>query len=404
MTATYKARSYVAYTAEGDLVNNYVLSHPVINFISHEAMTGDTSGGNWRKALGKADVGNPWVKDGYIIRATLPEVRCIHNSQYSYVGRVSCMNGVDASTSLGRGQFGTLPASSLSNLTAAGATAISRCAPTVPAADTLVGLAEIYREGIPKMVGSSLKKDVRRFQSLGDEYLNYQFGWMPLVNDLRKLSKAIFESDEIITQLTRNSGKVVRRGYTFPSERSSAAQYVDQQFTPVPIMYYKLRPGPSTNRFVNSSTEVNTWFSGAFTYHADLKGLNAWDRVGDFATRARHLYGIKLTPDVVWNLMPWSWLVDWETNFGDVLTNVGLFSNDGLVMLYGYMMQEKSIITKRHQVFSFNYANPSTYMSVTLERHNKVRRRASPWGFGLTIDDLSTRQIAILAALGISRI
>lgn len=403
---TNKTRSFIAQSVGG------VLKEPVnivrnrnYNFINYEAMSTFTSGGSWRKALGKSDVGNPWVKDGYITRIDAPKLN-LKNGLYSYSGTVTCVGGVDGSTSTGRTAWPTLMATSLGNLDAAGATAISRCAPTVPAADTLVGLAEIFREGIPKMVGSSLKKDVRRFQSYGDEYLNYQFGWMPLVNDLRKLSKAIYESDELLAQLTRNSGKIVRRGYTFPTEESSTAWVDAGAVTSMPVVTNQLQ-GNATMRKSMTKSSVDTWFNGAFTYHTDLKGLTAWDRVGDYATKARHLYGIKLTPDVVWNLLPWSWLVDWETNFGDVISNVSLFSNDGLVMVYGYVMQHNKAAKTIRQTSNYYSSGLSWFpvtTSVYLERHSKKRVRATPWGFGLTIDQLSGRQMAILAALGISRI
>lgn len=422
MPDSIQTRSSICQRNSGFYIKNSILQPEFVeNFVQSEISIGDFSRRGWRARLGSgSDEGHNWQKDGYLVRANSPFIIGYRNSAYQYKGHVSVpFLGYDASTTIGRSKWPSLPSSSISDLNAAGATAISRCAPTKPAADALVGLAEIYREGIPHMVGSSLRKDLLRFRdygkpgknlghlpaSAGDEYLNYMFGWRPLLNDLRKLSRAIYESDEIIDRLTRNSGKVVRRGYHFPDESYSSPRSAGVK------VYF---PWPST--FMNASaaqpvysqtvTSVKTWFNGAFTYYADLKGTSAYDRMESYVTKARHLYGIKLTPDVAWNLMPWSWLIDWETNMGDVMTNIGLFSNDGLVMSYGYVMQHK-VATVTHDLrypLSWKINGPSlTYMDVALERHQKVRRRASPWGFGVEWEDLTTRQIAILAALGISR-
>lgn len=408
MTAYSRSRSYISGTCSGHMVKpGPSYEDHLFNYIDSESDTGHRSGPNWRDALGSGvDVGGPWTKDSYWIKVSSPSVVCQKGSGstlYRFEGGFVPRNGtIDTTLSTGRARFAPLPTGSITNLVAAGSTAISRCAPTVPAADVLVDVAEIIREGIPKRIGSSLMKDTARFRSYGDEYLNYEFGWRPFVSSLRKLAKAVYESDEILKQLTRNSGKVVRRGYHFPT---------DSTYTEANVGSYGFAPSraPFTvtvPRIQTTSTSVETWFNGAFTYYADLRGTSAWDRVSDAAKKARILYGIKLSPDVVWNLLPWSWAIDWETNIGDVLANVGLFANDGLAMQYGYIMQHKRSTLREVQSGNLNnqISGPRPYTcSLTYIRDNKVRLGASPWGFGLTWDDFSPRQIAILAALGVSK-
>lgn len=384
---------------------------------SYEAMETFDSGRGWRSALGEKDIGNPWVKEAWLAKAIGKMVH-MYAPSYQYDGPLWSSRPRNASIASDRSNhWPALPAATM-NLIAAGTTAISRCAPTTPAADTLVGLAEIYREGIPHMAGATLKRDIARFretgkikhlpnhQSLSDEFLNYQFGWKPLVNDLKKLSKAIYESDELISQLQKNSGKIVRRSYNFPAvETNSGVGSFGEDFYSSP-QFYPLLVTAGRTKYRQTMTSYRVWFSGAFTYYVDLKGLSAYDRVTDFAQRARLLYGIKLTPDVAWNLMPWSWLIDWNTNIGDIITNVGLFSNDGLVMHYGYVMQERK--ARQHSYMEATYkisgGTAKAQVSDYFEHHQKYRVRATPWGFGLDSADYTPRQWAILAALGITRI
>lgn len=85
------------------------------------------------------------------------------------------------------------------------------------------------------------------------------------------------------------------------------------------------------------------------------------------------------------------------------MSNVTAFADDGLVLRYGYVMQStKTTVTSTlsgHRLGGV--AQPDLTMSYG--RETKVRRVATPYGFGLNLDGLQPRQWAILAALGISR-
>jgi hypothetical protein len=120
------------------------------------------------------------------------------------------------------------------------------------------------------------------------------------------------------------------------------------------------------------------------------------------AALADKLFGISLTPEVLWNLAPWSWAVDWFSNTGDVISNLSDWASDGLVLQYGYMME--------HTVSSYTYSMSPTGIyrgvpapPVSFVTETKIRRRASPFGFGINLSALSARQNAILVALGLSR-
>lgn len=134
-----------------------------------------------------------------------------------------------------------------------------------------------------------------------------------------------------------------------------------------------------------------------------VPGSFASSKVGQLGAEADKLFGLSLTPDLLWNLAPWSWAVDWFTNTGDVLENVSDMVAQGLVMRYGYLMETKSIsVTYKLHGCTF-HGTPVVLAPAVLETVSKVRVRANPFGFGITWDGLSPIQIAILAALGISR-
>lgn len=308
--------------------------------------------------------------------------------------------------------FPPVKVSSDASLDALGTRAIAMTIPTNPLSGLAVALGELKRDGIPSLLGvQAWKGRTNLAKSAGSEYLNHQFGWVPLVNDLKRFTYSVRNSDELIAQYARNSGKRIKRELTFPVERkvlSSTTQVGNGPLhvTPEPFLLeiYTGTNSSTSQRITTYSEERHVWFSGCYTYY-----LPPYKPNGDNSKRnrqlANYLYGTRVTPETLWDLTPWSWAADWVGNFGDVLHNVSAFANDGLVMHYGYMME-----TYIHRCTVINtgfglrsYPGKRYTVSSTLSTISKKRRVASPYGFGLDPLGFTNRQWAILAALGISR-
>lgn len=294
------------------------------------------------------------------------------------------------------------------NLNTKGTKAIAQCIPTNPIVDGATAIGELKAD-FPRLIGKDLFKTKFKDPSkYGSEYLNVQFGWLPLISDLRKAGKAVIESEKILAQLHRDSGRIVRRRYAFPDDVTTsttvfnfAQSWINGQGVD-PRCYVSQTGAPLTRV---TKTTVRTWFSGAFTYYIET-GQSDMQRLTRAGSEARKLFGLELTPSTVWNLAPWSWLADWEGNIGDVLHNSARFSTDGLVMRYGYIMQEKTCTVDYtlHPSGSINTGdNKGKELHMTVAANSKVRRVASPFGFGFDMTALTGRQSAILGALALSR-
>jgi len=207
--------------------------------------------------------------------------------------------------------------------------------------------------------------------------------------------------DQISDQFVRDSGRFIRRRYEFPIETSSAVS-VTSGSPPQPVIG-GLVPNGNLIQLGTLTKTVRTvsqkWFSGAFTYHlpanAFLRNIATLDKA----------YGIVPGVDTAWALTPWSWLFDWFSNASDVIHNLNAFVGGGLVMPWGYVMADTTVRTE----YSLATARkveldwvPLTLTSVVYKR-TRQRRRANPFGFGFSWDGLSSYQLSILAALGISR-
>lgn len=287
-----------------------------------------------------------------------------------------------------------------------GATAIARVLPTNPVSNAATFAGELRNDGLPLVPAvHSLKERVGFFKSLGDEYLNVQFGWKPFISDLSKFAKSVHNGHAILRQYERDSGRGVRRQYAFPTLDTTTvtvlANGYPQPTLEVPMYSYIASRDGAKTRTRREITD--TWFSGCFTYYLNM-GDSARDRMERHAQEANKLFGYRITPDTLWNLAPWSWAADWFANTGDVIHNISAFSQDGLVMRYGYIMQHK-VIADTYELSPFYFADgtkfkPTTQTFIT---ESKVRKKASPYGFGFSFDSFSQSQLGIIAALGLSK-
>lgn len=287
---------------------------------------------------------------------------------------------------------------------------IADTSPMSPRAGLAQAIVEIKREGLPHLssetlsglrnLGKRTRKRSNVLKDASDDYLSWQFGFVPLLSDARKLAQSVLEMDALLGQLYRDSGRLIRRA------RERPLQVLSEKQTGGPSHGF---PGTTTVPYIRKREGVlltrervtrRVWFAGGFIYHMPTSaGL-----IADFDRKvieARYLFGLSVDPEVVWSLLPWSWLVDWFTTTGDVLANFTDNMVGYQVNRYAYVMAE-TWLTRRHELNVDMVSGP-----VTASHHEayrlRQRRQATPYGFGLSWDEFSPYQLSILTALGISR-
>jgi len=322
------------------------------------------------------------------------------------------------------------PAYSDLNLNAMGARAIQETIPT----KSIAGLSQFVgemKEGLPSMLLASVWKkrnykpstrkpgsDKITSNDVGGEYLNYQFGIKPLISDITSLAKAVLESTKYIEALTRNSGKPVYGRFTFPTDISN--EDIRENLTPGYALNGRL---PAINfdsprwseLFVRGSHDRpqplrstrtitrRAWFKGSYVFHlADEDNLLS--KAKAFEQLANKLLGSRITMETIWELTPWSWLIDWYADIGTVMSNNASFQNDGLVLRYGYLMSNTRWDLHTHYPNpGFLSLGPGEAISTHLWRERKQRVRSTPYGFGIEPGSLTEKQWSILGALGMTK-
>jgi len=287
---------------------------------------------------------------------------------------------------------------------------IGLVAPTNSEAALAQFFAELKTDGLPKLYEAIEFLRRPSIRNAGGAYLSEQFDWVPFKNDIQQAAKAVLQATAKLKQFARDSGKSVRRKRHIGSV--SGTKFIGNDGS---------EPGFAAANHANVTSSmlsdwgltttvdkytVDSWFSGAFTYHLAAAG-SLLQNADKYEQLANHLLGTDFNINTLWQITPWSWLTDWFVDVGGFLRNVNLFhSSDNLVLRYGYVMSHCVAERQRTMAGLKPVSGGSVSLAVvtsTARTEWKIRQRATPYGFGLLTDSFSSHQWAILGALGMTK-
>lgn len=148
----------------------------------------------------------------------------------------------------------------------------------------------------------------------GGAYLNYRFGWSAFLQDLKTLggiTRALERRLKEFQSLQQHGG--LRRRIQLDSYESiyePSTSVVNS--SPAPL-YVR---ATTVTRWHTEVWGTCRWFPapGAWTFLDELTPLES------FNLAVRSVFDLsEISPDLVWNLLPWSWLVDYFVEIGSYL-------------------------------------------------------------------------------------
>jgi len=285
--------------------------------------------------------------------------------------------------------------------------------------------------GLPRFGTAFTKANLLKksgiLKAVGDDYLNLTFGWIPFLSDLISAGEALAGATTALLgprgpvhreryegeTSTERSGKVTgssiqATSWAFPivDPNNTSEMYPFLQKMGAPANVHLHDPLGTANLSMfgdvmwSERTTKNRWFEGSYTFIPKI-GFNP----DSYFERLEALIDPQITPSVLWELAPWSWLVDWFVKLGDTIAANEVASDNRIISNYAYAME--SVQIQRRSFFtgltSFNYAGPSSIVRQWTST-GKRRIRANPYGFkSMTTAGLNPTQWTILAALGLSR-
>jgi hypothetical protein len=275
---------------------------------------------------------------------------------------------------------------------------------------TAHGLHRAYQALLGKTPGArkAAAKSLVMPDSVADQYLNQVFGWLPFLGDMSKLFKTYNGQNRKMAEISRQNGTWIKRGGNVLREREIIEYATVDNFSgyvyPALSSSFYRSAGSWVTSHLYYTLEREIWFDGSFKFYApEFDSLNRASE-GPYGEimRLMHYYGVRISPTVIWELTPWTWLGDWFYDASGIIDNITSSIFDRLVSRYAYLMQRIDISAHNDSTIHLKDGDLSLHweQNVTM----KTRKAADPYGFDSvgSIFDLTSRQSMILGALGIT--
>nr|UJQ85050.1 MAG: putative maturation protein [Leviviridae sp.] len=221
-------------------------------------------------------------------------------------------------------------------------------------------------------------------------YLTYEFGWKPLIGDLRKLvnfSDHFSKRERVIRSIFEGGG--VKRRVDF-SDHTVTSQRL--------LFEYSL--GTSINAMEYTVSRRRIWGTTRWVPDSTRMPPRTDSEYRSLARRA--VLGLDITPATLWEAMPWSWLADWFGSMGDYLgahrNTVPAGHQNGNVMTqtdtYKTIVREPGLDV-----------HSNTVKGGDMQRHrvSKLRVVQNNPTIAAFLPFLDKRQVSILGALSVLR-
>jgi hypothetical protein len=291
--------------------------------------------------------------------------------------------------------------------------------PTVPFTKGLIRRGRTSRwgfktfRGVPfQRIPAVLKANLFSFRNLGSEYLNVVFGWKPFLRDLQQMYRLWATIDKQMAQIVRDNGRGVRRSATVKDDTDVSTTRTSYPW-PYANVYGGVPAFPSfegtTEYSVTTTVKDRVWYMAKYRYYIPDTSSSLWTAKAKAA-----LFGALPTPELLWEVMPWSWLVDWFGQVGDIASNLSPNAVDNLVQDYSYTMRHLTVEKRfsahvSHGPSSGFWSHPGCDFNFesTQKDETKLRFPGSDWSpfvpNAAPFTGFTPGQVGILAALGLSR-
>lgn len=253
--------------------------------------------------------------------------------------------------------------------------------------------------------------------SLAAANLNYQFAVVPTISDIKKGAEAVLKSEKIMKQYIRDATRTIRR----TSERQIDSKTFRENGVPIgptllggtcagmkyrcisgaiPGPYYQ----PQMIGYLNTRLTQRAFATYSYAI-PDLDGIAG--RYDQYVGEAQRILGIKFDAQTLYDLTPFSWMLDWFVDIGGVLGFQQQVADYQLVAKRAGFTLEWSVHGELGMSQSFP---PDTSdmrgaynggQTATVVGKRQVRRSGNP--FGMSPDwNFSDFQWQILGSLGLA--
>jgi hypothetical protein len=198
------------------------------------------------------------------------------------------------------------------------------------------------RRSFAKSSGKTLSEV---FKAAGDVYLQSQFNLTPLLGDLTNIYNSLVHTEKVLRDLLVRQGRVQRRHYTF-HWKPFKEQLTEQTMSVIDLNHYRniggeiIYGGPQADnvKLVSFSPAISA------TFHAEVEYNYSFTQFQLEHARVLALLdvlGFNMNPAIIWNAIPWSFLVDWVFGVSRWLDNRKIIQMKPVINISRYLWSWK---------------------------------------------------------------
>lgn len=220
---------------------------------------------------------------------------------------------------------------------------------------------------------------------VSEGHLLWSFGIKPMINDLQEIWSGLVNAEERIQDFLERRNAPQTHYYREVADLSeSSPTWVNGTYSDYSTQWHKL-----------SIVRVARM---AYTYDLDdIKSLR------DKLRALRDILGLRLTPSVIWNAIPGSFVVDWVAKVGDFLKNRerALLQPDVFITDYSVSYKIQFDWSRRFRSITACEGGDLELETARVTGKHYCRRQAIPEtnGSPLSFSSLSDNQLALAASL-----
>jgi hypothetical protein len=264
-------------------------------------------------------------------------------------------------------------------------------------------------ETVVKIAGFIFKsgKTLRQLlRTTSDSYLQLKFNILPLLSDIAGLNASLYTYYNRMNRLLEEEGRIKRRHFTFSyfeQERNTARE--DILFSFDPRFWFG---SPVDGPIVGSRSCI----TDASVFHAEVEynySFTQYQREHAHVLALLDMIGINLNPAIIWNAIPWSFVVDWVAGVGRWLDSFKRTNMKPMVHIGRYLWS-----IKRHRVIDvqtkvgngstvFSFATPPWSHVANINQWAYRRSVGIPSTSSIVLSGLNLNEFSLGAALAFTR-
>jgi hypothetical protein len=270
------------------------------------------------------------------------------------------------------------------------------------------------RSMLSSLTGSGNKTLRKILGGSADAYLQKEFNVMPLLSDISGFRKALTNTSKQVKNLLDLEGKPLTRHYyaglesVYPNKALTPAATTYQP--PAEVSSEMPAPGGGTvNKLSGLVKPYREVTYGEARFHAEIQYsyyLTQFQRENSAILGLADSLGVNLNPSIIWNAIPWSFVVDWVFDVSRWLDQFKVRNLEPVTVIHRYLWSTTvDRVTKIDCEINLSCPTlPKPLVRTSVCREQAYRRDLFPISMSnITTSGFSLKEFTLAGALGLSR-